>query len=98
MPVFKIDPLKELRKGIHVWRGENAVISYNEGIDGSFRVLILYDSGDKKRRLAIEINEGNQKVEFKNDELSDDLYQNLVKEISVLEAMTKSKEEEQKKN
>ena len=89
MSEFIIDPFQKARKNAHIWRGENAIIWYNEKLDGSFTLLTLYDFGDKKRRLFLEIDNNNQMVAFKNDELTDDLYLHLVNEIETVENFTK---------
>ena len=85
MPIYKIDPFKEARKNAHIWRGENSIIWYNEKLDGSFTLLTLYDFGDKKRRIYLEVNDQNQKVEFKNDELNNEHYTKLLQEIFIVE-------------
>ena len=85
MPLFRLDPFKEARKNAHIWRGENAVIWYNEKLDGSFTVLTLYDFGDKKRRLYFEINDKNHRVEFRNDEVSDVQFSELIRDIEQVE-------------
>lgn len=87
MPSYHIDPFKDARKNAHIWRGENAIIWYNEKLDGSFTVLTLYDFGDKKRRIYLEVNDQNQKVEFKNDELDDEHYNKLLQEIYIIEKL-----------
>lgn len=84
MPLQRLDPLKRARKNGHIWRGENAIIWYNEKLDGSFTVLTLYDFGDRKRRLYLEVDNENSKVEFKNDELSPALYDRLLGEIEIV--------------
>lgn len=98
MPTIKIDPFSRVRKNVHVWHGENTLIWYTEGVvDGSFTVLILYDFGDKKRRLFLEVD-GAQKTEFKNDELPSDQFEHLKKEVEVIERLlidpTKSTEKD----
>ncbi len=85
MPIYRMDPFKDARKNAHIWRGENAIIWYNEKLDGSFTVLTLYDFGDKKRRIYLEVNNKNQKVEFKNDELTEEQYVKLLQEICLIE-------------
>src|SRR3990167_7716831 len=85
MPIFKMDPFKDARKNAHIWRGENTIIWYNEKLDGSFTVLTLYDFGDKKRRIYLEVNDCNQKVEFGNDELDEKHYVSLLQEIYLIE-------------
>lgn len=85
MSLFKIDPFKEARRNAHIWRGENAIIWYNEKLDGSFTILTLYDFEDKKRRIYLEVNDKNRKVEFKNDELTEEHYTKLLQEIFIIE-------------
>ncbi len=85
MPIYNIDPFKDARKNAHIWRGENTIIWYNEKLDGSFTVLTLYDFGDKKRRIYLEVNDENQKVEFRNDELAEEQYVKLLQEIYLIE-------------
>lgn len=85
MTIYRMDPFKDARKNAHIWRGENAIIWYNEKLDGSFTVLTLYDFGDRKRRIYLEVNDQNQKVEFRNDELSEEQYANLLQEIYLIE-------------
>ncbi len=94
MSEYRLDPFEGIRKNAHVWRGENCIISYNERVDGSFAVLVLYDLGDKKRRLMLEVNDRDKKVEFKNDELNDPLYSDLIKEIQFVESLLKKRESE----
>src|SRR3989344_6385164 len=85
MPIFRVDPFKDARKNAHIWRGENAIIWYNEKLDGSFTILTLYDFGDKKRRIFLEINDKNQRVEFRNDEMGENQYNRLIQEIGIIE-------------
>ena len=85
MPIYRMDPFKDARKNAHIWRGENAIIWYNEKLDGSFTVLTLYDFGDKKRRIYLEVNNQKQKIEFKNDELAEQNYNSLLQEIYLIE-------------
>lgn len=87
MATIKIDPFSTIRKNAHIWRGEKALIWYQERLDGSFTILTLYDFGGIKRRLFLEIGNKNQKVEFKNDELSPEEYANLKNEIKVIEKL-----------
>ncbi len=87
MSTIKIDPFSTIRKNAHIWRGERALIWYQERLDGSFTILTLYDFGDTKRRLFLEIDDKDQKVEFKNDELSAEAYQELKSEIETIENM-----------
>lgn len=86
MIVVKVDPFKQVRKNAHIWRGEKSLLWYNERLDGSFSFLALYDFGDKKCRLFLEVG-GAQKVEFKNDELPSDQFEHLKKEIEVIERL-----------
>ena len=85
MAEIKIDPFEHVRKNAHVWRGEKSIISYTEKLDSSFSVLVLYELENKKHRLLLEVDNNNQKVEFKNDELPADLYEHLKKEIGIME-------------
>lgn len=87
MSKIEFDPFKDARKNAHIWRGESSILWYNEKLDGSFTMLTLYDFGDKKRRLFLEVNDKNQRVEFKNEELSDGQFANLIQEIGVIEKM-----------
>lgn len=61
----------------------------SETLDGSFSLIILYDFDDKKCRLVIEVNEKNQKIEFKKDELNLEVFEQLKTEIEFLEKMLK---------
>jgi len=85
MPSYPIDPFKAARKNAHIWHGENATIWYNEKLDGAFSVLVLYEFGDKKRRLFLEINDQDRLIEFKNDELDDIHFSVLSQEIYAIE-------------
>lgn len=87
MPSYPIDPFKVARKNAHIWHGENATIWYNEKLDGSFSVLVLYEFGDKKRRLFLEINDHDRLIEFKNDELVSEQFIGLLQEIRTIEKM-----------
>lgn len=87
MPSYPIDPFKAARKNAHIWHGENATIWYNEKLDGSFSVLVLYEFGDKKRRLFLEINDQDRLIEFKNDELISESFACLLQEIRTIEKM-----------
>ena len=87
MPSYPIDPFKAARKNAHIWHGENATIWYNEKLDGSFSVLVLYEFGDKKRRLFLEINDQDRLIEFKNDELMSDRFVSLLQEVRAIEKM-----------
>ncbi len=87
MSSYSIDPFKAARKNAHIWHGENATIWYNEKLDGSFSVLVLYEFGDIKRRLFLEINDQDRLIEFKNDELIQCQFVNLLNEIQFIEKM-----------
>ena len=87
MPTYPIDPFKAARKNAHIWHGENATIWYNEKLDASFSVLVLYEFGDKKRRLFLEINDQNRLIEFKNDEVVSEQFTGLLQEIRSIEKM-----------
>lgn len=81
MQKFEIDPFESLRKNGHIWEGEKATLWYHEKLDGSFTLIVLYDFEDKKRRLHLEINNFKRKVEFKNEDISEDLYNQIQMEI-----------------
>lgn len=87
MPKLTIDPFENIRKNAHIWHGEHSSIWYQQRLDGSFTILTLYDFGDIKRRLFLEIDDNNQKVEFKNDALSPDEYEHLRREIEMIEKL-----------
>ncbi len=87
MPSYPIDPFKAARKNAHIWHGENATIWYNEKLDGSFSVLVLYEFAEKKRRLFLEINDQDRLMEFKNDELMHEQFVSLLQEIRTIEKM-----------
>lgn len=87
MPSYPIDPFKAARKNAHIWHGENATIWYNEKLDGSFSVLVLYEFGDKKRRLFLEINDQDRMINFKNDELMSEQFIGLLQEVRTIEKM-----------
>ncbi len=87
MAYINIDPLKNVRKNAHIWRGERALIWYNEALDGSFTIQIFYDFEDKKRHVFVEIFDKNQKVELRNVELPPDKYEALMKEVEFVEAL-----------
>ena len=93
MPSYPIDPFKAARKNAHIWHGENATIWYNEKLDGSFSVLVLYEFGDKKRRLFLEINNQDRLIEFKNEVLIAERFIGLLQEIRTIEKiLTESKQ------
>ncbi|MBY0385104.1 hypothetical protein K2X05_08085 [bacterium] len=81
MQKFEIDPFESLRKNGHIWEGEKATLWYHEKLDGSFTLIVLYDFEDKKRRLHLEINNFKRKIEFKNEDISEDLYNQIQMEI-----------------
>ena len=85
--VAKIDPFEKVRKNAHIWRGEECLIWYNERLDDSFTVLVLYDFGDKKRRLFLDVDKAGQKIEFKNDEIHDALFEKLRIEVEAVQKM-----------
>ncbi|MBI3335595.1 MAG: hypothetical protein HY001_03805 [Candidatus Portnoybacteria bacterium] len=85
MPKLTIDPFENIRKNAYVWHGEKTTIWYQEQVDNSFTIIILYDFGDKKRRLFLDVSNKNQKVEFKNDEIIPEEYEQLKNEIKVIE-------------
>ena len=93
MPSYPIDPFKAARKNAHIWHGENATIWYNEKLDGSFSVLALYEFGDKKRRLFLEINDQDRLIEFKNDELVPERFIGLLQEIRTIEKILAESEQ-----
>ncbi len=84
---YPVDPFKAARKNAHIWRGENATIWYNEKLDGSFSVLVLYEFGDKKRRLFLEINDEDRLIEFKNGELPPERFASLLQEMQAVELL-----------
>ncbi len=94
MPAFSLDPFKEVRKNSHIWRGERALLWYYELLDGSMRLIVLYECGGDKRRLMLEVDEKSKKVEFKSDSLGEVHYKNLVEEIEVMEQLLRQKEHE----
>ena len=87
MAGIKIDPFEKARKNAHIWRGEECLIWYNERIDDSFTVLVLYDFGDKKRRLFLDVDKAGQKIEFKNEEIYDELFRKLEIEINMVQKL-----------
>ena len=87
MPSYPIDPFKAARKNAHIWHGENATIWYNEKLDGSFSILVLYEFGAKKRRLFLEINDQDRIIEFRNDETTPDQFTGLLQEVLLIEKM-----------
>ena len=91
MPELEIDPFEFLRKNAHVWEGHKATLWYYEKLDNSFTLLVIYDFEDKKRQLFLEVNNKNKKVEFKNCEMSDELYRHVMMEIEMFKGITKMK-------
>ncbi len=89
MSKIEIDPFENLRKNGHIWEGEKATLWYHEKMDGSFVLTVLYDFENQKRHLHLEINNKKQKVEFKNEELSKDLYQHILMEIERFKGIAK---------
>ncbi len=86
-PVIKIDPFEKARKNAHIWRGEECLIWYNERIDDSFTVIVLYDFGDKKRRLFLDVDKAGQRIEFKNEEIHEELFRKLEIEVEMVRKM-----------
>lgn len=86
-PVIKIDPFEKARKNAHIWRGEECLIWYNERIDDSFTLLVLYDFGDKKRRLFLDVDKAGQKTEFKNEEIHEELFKKLEIEVEMVQKL-----------
>ena len=91
-PAMHINPFENLRKNAHVWRGQKSIISYNERLDDSFSVLVLYSLGDKKYRLFLSVDEKNGKVEFKNEEISLTLFNQLHENIEGIERMLEAEQ------
>jgi hypothetical protein len=85
--VIKIDPFENARKNAHIWRGAECLVFYNERIDDSFTLLVLYDFDGKKRRLFLDVDKSGQKVEFKNEEIHDELFRKLECEIDMVQKM-----------
>jgi len=83
MPTFKIDPFEHVWKNAHIWRGEKALIWYQERLDGSFTVITLYDFDNTKRRIFLEVNNHNQK------------YEHLKSEIETIEKLLMPKKEKE---
>ncbi len=88
MPKFELDPFEDLRKNGHIWEGDKTTLWYHEKLDGSFVLIALYDFEDKKRRLYLEVNNLKRKVEFKNEDISDDLYRHVLMEIEAFKGFT----------
>jgi len=91
MAKYEIDPFETLRKNGHIWEGEKATLWYHEKLDGSFSLVVLYNFDDKKRRLFLEVNNLKRKVEFKNEDISDDLYRHVLMEIEAFKGITNFK-------
>ena len=89
MSKYEIDPFETLRKNGHIWEGEKATLWYHEKLDGSFTLVVLYNFDGRKRRLFLEVNNLKRKVEFKNDEISDELYNHVLMEMEVFKGITK---------
>lgn len=89
MAKIEIDPFEDLRKNAHVWYGDKATLWYHEKLDGSFSLTALYNFGNKKRRLLLEIDEKNNRVEFKNGEVSEELYTHILMEIEAFKGIAK---------
>ncbi len=86
---MEIDPFANLRKNAHVWEGEKATLWYHEALDGSFSLTVLSTFGNKKRRLLLEIDEKNNRVAFKNEEISHELYTHIMMEIESFKGIAK---------
>ncbi|MES2213335.1 MAG: hypothetical protein V4473_00665 [Patescibacteria group bacterium] len=91
MPKIEIDPFEDLRKNGHIWEGDKATLWYHEKLDGSFSLVVLYNFEDKKRRLFLEVNNLKRKVEFKNEDISDDLYTHILMEIEAFKGISNAK-------
>ena len=91
MTKYEIDPFETLRKNGHIWEGEKATLWYHEKLDGSFTLVVLYNFDDKKRRLFLEVNNLKRKVEFKNEDISDDLYRHVLMEIEAFKGIANFK-------
>jgi hypothetical protein len=87
MTGIHIDPSEYMRKNAHIWYGEKTLVWYHERLDGSFAITVLYNYGDVKRRLCLEVNDSNKKTEFKNDEISDEKFEELRTEIEAVKNM-----------
>jgi|GEM_PF-1050052 hypothetical protein len=96
-PAMHINPFENLRKNAHVWRGQKSIISYNERLDDSFSVLVLYSLGDKKYRLFLSVDERNAKVEFKNEEIDEKLFRQLHENIEGIERMLEAERSRDRK-
>lgn len=82
MADLELDPFENLRKNGHIWEGEKAVLWYHEKLDNSFTLTVLYDFEDKKRRLFLTVNNLKRKVEFKNEDISEELYNQIIQEVN----------------
>ncbi len=91
MSKYEIDPFETLRKNGHIWEGEKATLWYHEKLDGSFTLVVLYNFDGRKRRLFLEVNNLKRKVEFKNDEISDELYNHVLMEMEVFKGIANIK-------
>ena len=88
---LEIDPFEFLRKNAHIWEGHKATLWYHEKLDSSFTLLVIYDFEDTKRQLVLEVNNRNKKIEFKNSEMSEELYQHALMEMEVFKGISKLK-------
>ena len=91
MSKYELDPFETLRKNGHIWEGEKATLWYHEKLDGSFTLVVLYNFDGRKRRLFLEVNNLKRKVEFKNDEISDELYNHVLMEMEVFKGIANIK-------
>ena len=88
---FEFDPFEMLRKNAHIWEGEKATLWYHEKLDGSFTLIVLYNFENKKRHLFLEVNNSKKKIEFKNEDISDELYNHVLMEIEVFRGIANLK-------
>lgn len=91
MAKYELDPFETLRKNAHIWEGEKATLWYHERLDGSFTLVVLYNFDYKKRQLYLEVNNKNKKVEFKNEDISDELYNHILMEIEAFKGIANFK-------
>ena len=89
MADLELDPFENLRKNGHIWEGEKATLWYHEKLDNSFTLTVLYDFEDKKRKLYLEVNNLKRKIEFKNEDISEDLYKHILMEIEIFKGISK---------
>jgi len=80
-----IDPFEYTNKHSHIWRGKDVVVWFTQKLDNSFSVSAFYDFGDVKRRFFLEIKNVGARVEFKNDEISEEKFEEILAEIKEVE-------------